>query len=228
MPTLGNNLSAMLSLAGYSQQAQLPNALGQGARIINQVARMMMREARLSEQNQYLRFLPLNSPQKEQPIPSITDPTSIVTVELVTDSVNDSRADVDIVSRPELNAREGQGGYSCARFGSPTRIRFSWNPAESSDTIYIGYEVLPVTDAGDMGDIPRLPESFHDVLQVRSAILFREVVMEKAVGPHLIEMRDRLDEQWETWCMRDAEERPVQRPAFGSLDFDDPMAGSWF
>lgn len=223
MPTLGNNIDSALSLAGYNSPAQLPNALGQCARIINQVARMMMREARLSEENQYLRFATLNSPQKELTVPSIVDCTSICTVELLTDSTNDSRRDIDIVSRVDLNAKEARGDYACARFGSPTRIRFTWNPSESADTIYVGYETLPVTDTGDMGDIPRLPESFHDALQVRGAILFRENIMEKATSPSLLEMRDQLDRQWKTWCDRSAEEGVTIKPGAGSLDYGDPF-----
>lgn len=227
MPSLSSNLDAVLSLAGYSQQAQLPNALGQGARIINQVVRMMMREARLSDQNQYLRFLPLNSPQKEQSIPSIVDPNSICTVELVSDSINDSRTDIDIVGRLDLNLKEERGEYACARFGSPTKIRFSWDPSLSNDVIYVGYEVLPITDTGDMGDIPRLPESYHDVIVYRAAALFRETVLGKECTPVFLETVERLEKQWTAYVDRSAEERPTIRPAFGSLDYGDPFE-QWF
>lgn len=227
MPTLSSNLDAMLALAGYNQSARLPNALGQGARIINQVARMMMREARLSDQNQYLKFLPLNSPQKEQSIPSIVDPNSICTVELLTDSVNDSRCDVDIVGRLDLNLKEERGERAAARFGHPTKIRFSWDPSLSADTIYIGYEVLPVTDTG-MTSTPLIPESHHDCLIYRAAAIFKETILGKDCTPVFLDTMEKLEKQWTIWCDRDAEERPTQKPGFGSLDFGDPFEqGYW-
>lgn len=228
MPTLSENGSAALMLAGYAESAQLPNATGTIFRIINQVARMMMREARLSEENQYLRFAPLNSPQKEQLVPLIVDCMSICTVELLTDLITDTRADIDIVSRVDLNAKEEQGVYACARFGSPTRIRFSWDPSLSGDTILIGYESLPPTDVGDMSDVPRLPESFHDCIVYRSAALFKETVLGKECTSIFLETMGRIEEQWKTWCDRGAEERPTVKPGFGSLDWGDPMEGSWF
>src|SRR5882757_10063220 len=103
MPSLSANQSAVLDLCGGVSAVSNPNLLGKTARIINQVCRMMMREARLSEQNQYIRFLTLNSPLKELTIPSILDPNSIVTVELPYDSVNDSRSDIPIVDRVDIN-----------------------------------------------------------------------------------------------------------------------------
>lgn len=209
-------------LAGYVESAQLPNALGQGARIINQIARTMMREARLSDQNQYLRFVTLNSPQKEVSVPSITDPNSICTVELLADSVNDSRIDVDLVGRLDLNRKEEEGRYAAARFGRPTTMRFSWNPSDAAETIYVGYEVIPVTDTG-MTSNPLIPESYHDVLVYRSAAIFKETILQKDCTPVFLDMMERLEKQWATRCGRSPEERPTQRPAFGSLDHGDPF-----
>lgn len=225
MPSLSSNVSAVLDLAGGSSTDH-PNIIGKTARVVNQIARMMMREARLSEQNQYLRFLTLNSPAKESGIPSISDVNSIVMVELLTDSVSDVRCDVQIVDRLDLNLKEDQGRYACARFGNPTRIRFSWNPSESSETIYVGYEALP-TDADQMSSIPSLPESFHDVLQFRSAALIKETVLGQACTPVFLDTMNRAERQWEKWAMRDAEERPMQKPGFGDLDMDDAME-VWF
>lgn len=227
MPTLSSNLDAMLGLAGYNQSAQLPNALGQGARIINQVARMMMREGRLSDQNQYLKFAVLNSPQKEVSIPQIVDPNSICTVELLTDSVNDSRRDVDLVGRLDLNRKEERGDYAAARFGHPTKMRFSWNPSDLGETIYVGYEVLPVTDTG-MTSAPLIPESYHDCLVYRGAAIFKETILNKECTPVFLDTLKTLEKQWTKWCSRSAEERPTVRPGFGSLDFGDPFEGGWY
>lgn len=179
-----------------------------------------MREARLSEQNQYLKFLPLTSPSRESSIPSISDPNSICTVELQVDSVNDTRVDIPIVGRLDLNTQEG---YACARFGRPTKIRFSWDPSLSSDVIYVGYENIPLVSETDMASIPALPESFHDCLQYRSAALVMETILGREPGKVLIDTTERIEEQWSDWCGRDAEERPTQKPGFGSLDYDDPM-----
>lgn len=223
MPSLSENGSAALMLAGYVESAQLPNAIGTIFRIINQIARMMMRESRLSEQNQYLKHLPLNSPQKEQPIPSIVDPNSICSVEYLVDSTNDVRVDVDIVGRMDLNLKEARGDFACARFGNPTRLRFSWDPSLSGDTLYVGYEVLPPTDVGDMGDVPRLPESYHDVLVYRAAALFRETVLNKECTPVFLDTMKKIEDQWTQWTDRSAEERSTVKPAFGSLDMGDPF-----
>lgn len=186
-----------------------------------------MREARMSDQNQYLRFVTLNSPQKEVSIPQIVDCNSVCTVEIVVDSVNDSRQDVDLVGRLDLNRKEERGDYAAARFGHPTRMRFSWNPSESNDTIYVGYEVLPVTDTG-MTSTPLIPESHHDCLVYRSAAIFKETILGKECTPVFLEMLERLERQWTKWSDRSAEERPTIKPGAGSLDYDDPMAGSWF
>jgi hypothetical protein len=159
MPSLSSNLSATLDLCNSPNASEYPNILGKAARVLGQVARMMMREARLSDQNQYLRFLTLNSPTKEQSIPSIIDPNSICTVELLVDSTSDTRVDVPIVGRLDLNEREAEGNRACARFGRPTTIRFTWNPSESADTLYVGYEVLP-TDASQMSDVPASAREF--------------------------------------------------------------------
>jgi hypothetical protein len=224
MPTLSNHISAVLDLCGNPAASKYPNVVGQSARIINQVARTMMREARLSDQNQYLRFLTLNSPTKEKAIPSISDPNSICTVELLVDSATDSRVDVPIIGRLELNANENR--YACARFGRPTTLRFTWNPADAGDTLYVGYETLP-TDASQMGDIPNLPESFHDGIDYRAAALLKETILEQVCTPVFLDTMNKIEKQWSHWTKRDAEERPVQRPAFGSLDYSDPMEG-WY
>lgn len=187
---------------------------------------MMMREARLSGQNQYLRFLTLNSPTKETSIASITDPDSVCTVELVVDSTNDVRADVAIVGRLDLNIKEAEGAYACARFGRPTTMRFTWNPAESADTIYVGYETLP-TDAARMGDIISLPESFHDCLEYGAAAIVKETILGEVCTPVFLATMREMKNQWREWAKRDAEERPVQRPGFGDLDFEDSMAMGW-
>ncbi|SRR6266536_4277496 len=228
MPTLSENISASLDLCQAVSSVKYPNLIGKTGRIINGIARAMMREARLSDQNQYLNFLALTSPQKEQMVPSITDPSSICTVELLTDSVNDTRRDIQIVEREDLNA---QIGLACARFGNPTRLRFTWNPATQpisglgSDTIYVGYEVLP-PDAG-LTDIPNLPESFHDCLQYRAAGIVSERILGQVNGPVFLDTMRIIEQQWEEWCKRNAEERPVISPGFGDLDADDSF-GVWF
>ena len=222
MPTVSNILSATLGLCGTVDTTAHPNLIGQTARVINQISRLMMQEARLSDQNQYLRFLTLNSPTKEVAIPSIIDPNSIVTCELLVDDVTDSRQDIDIVGRLELNANEDRGTYAVARFANPTRLRFTWNPSESADTLYIGYEVLPVSDVA-MADTPRLPESFHDVLTYRSAAIIRETMLGLANTPVFLDTLAKFDSQWMRWCRRDSEERPIIKPGFGSLDYGDPM-----
>lgn len=183
---------------------------------------MMMREARLSEQNQYIRFLSLNAPSKECSIPSIVDPNSIVTCEILVDSVTDTWDDVQIVDRVDINAQESGGRRAVARFGRPTKLRFTWDPSLSSDTLRIGYENLPV-DASQPNDIPNLPEDFHDCLTYRSAAILTETILGKSPGPVFMDMMGRIERQWSQWCGRDAEERPIQRPGFGSIDTDDPM-----
>lgn len=222
MPSLSANLSACLDLCGGVSSTEHPNIQGQSARILNQVARMMMREARLSEQNQYLRFLSLDSPSKEIGIPSISDPNSICTVELLSDDVNDTRIDIPIVGRLELNVKEEQGAIACARFGRPTRLRFTWNPSESSDQLYVGYEVLPA-DADQMSSIAALPESFHDTLVYRSAALVKETILTGEMGPVFMDTMSKIEEQWSQWCRRDADERPGIKPGAGMVDYGDPM-----
>ena len=226
MPSLSSSIDGALVLCGDFDATLHHNLIGKTARIVNQIARMMMREARLSEQNQYLRFLTLTSPTKEQSIASISDPNSICTVELLSDDVNDSRTDVPIIDRLDLNKREERGEYCCARFGSPTKIRFTWNPSENNDTIYVGYEVLP-SDSTQLTSIPNMPESFHDVLQYRSAAIVRETILEKANTPVFLDTMKSAEDQWLRWCKRDGEQRPTQRPAHGSLDTGD-MVGDWF
>lgn len=221
MPIVAESISAALDLCGVVDPAQYPNIVGKSHRIANQVARIMMREARLSEQNQYLRFLTLNSPSKEQAIPSIVDPNSICTVEVLSDVTTDSRADVEIVSRLELNQREEQGRYACARFGSPTRIRFTWNPSDVADTVYVGYELIP-TDS-QMSDTPSLPESFHDCISYRAAALIKETILNQECTKVFLDTMNRMEKQWKDWCDRSSEERVIIKPGFGDLDTDDAM-----
>lgn len=227
MPNLAENISGTLELAGVTDSTSYPNCLGRTGRIINQVARMMMREARLGDQNQYLQFKKLSSPGREQIVGSILDPNSICTVEIQSDQTSDSRIDIDIVSRTDLNIKEQNGQRAVARFGSPTRLRFSWDPSLSNDTVYVGYEALP-EDATDRTSIPNLPESFHDCLQYRSAALVRETLMGKECGQVFLDTMERVEGQWSQWCKRDAEERPTVKPGFGSLDYGDPMEGTWW
>lgn len=229
MPSLSQNVSAVLDLANASQ-VQDGNLLGKTARIVNQIARGMMREARLSGQNQYLKFLTLSSPSREQPVPTISDPNSIVTCELLVDAVYDYRVDIQLVDRVELNSMESSGRRSCARFGRPTTLRFSWSPDSfpisglGSDTIYIGYENIPITPDTEMNAIPPLPEAFHDVLVYRGAALVMETILDKAPGKVFTDTMERFEKQWEEWINRDAEERPVTKRGFGNLDYyDDPM-----
>jgi|SRR5882724_999597 len=233
MPNLSSNIAAALDLAGVSgPAAQYPNLLGRTGRIVNQVARAMMREARLSDQNQYIKFLPLTSPSKETSIPSISDPNSICLVELLTDSVNDGRVDIQIVNRNELNVQEDNGNIVCARFGRPTKIRFTWNPDSEaisglgSDTIYVGYENIPSLSETDMNSIPALPESFHDCIQYRTAALVKETILKEPCTPIFLDMMKTIEGQWKEWTTRDAEERVVQKGAFGSLGMSD-YAGDW-
>lgn len=228
MPSLSANISAALDLAGVTgPTTQYPNIIGQSGRIVNQVARMMMREARLTDQNQYLKFLPLQSPSKETSIPSISDPNSICLVELLTDSTNDGRVDIQIVNRNELNVQEELGHFACARFARPTKIRFTWNPdiapisGIGSDTIYIGYENIPLLSETDITSIPAIPESYHDVLQYRSAALIKETILSKEIGQVFADTMKTIEGQWKEWITRDAEERVVQKGAFGSLDCSD-------
>jgi hypothetical protein len=230
MPTLSENISGAIDLAGAVSSPKTPNLLGKTGRIINQIARTMMREARLSDQNQYLKFLTLTSPSKEQAIPSITDPNSICTVELSTDLANDVRMDIPIVGRMELNASPY---LACARFGRPTRIRFTWNPSTEpisgcgADTIYVGYENL-ASDADQMSSVPNMPESFHDVLQYRTAALIKETILKETNGPVFLDTMKTIERQWQDWCSRDAEERPYVKPGFGSLDVGDYNEVWWY
>lgn len=114
--------------------------------LVRQVAwdqqRLMVNEQILSDQNWFLAVCNLGTPNSKNIAIAAPNYSQLVSVERQEPANidRDTWLDVPIVNRNDLNMEWRQSRRCAARYGTPPRMAFSWNPARYGDILRYWYE----------------------------------------------------------------------------------------
>jgi hypothetical protein len=81
----------------------------------------------------------------------------------------DTWLDVPDVNLANLNAMARDGVRACSFYGTPRRVRFSWDVRERPDFMRVWYEPT-VPDFTDLSQRPKLPDYYHSMISHRASL----------------------------------------------------------
>lgn len=213
MATFSEMLSNVRRYCGNADDVALPLYL------VRQVAwdqqRLMVNETILSDENWFLAKCNLGTPNSKDIVISAPNYSVLVSVERL-EPANQDRdlwLDVPIVDRNDLNMQWRQGRKCAARYGTPPRMAFSWNPSQWQDTIRYWYE--PTIGDNVLAAQPNVFSQCVTLLTFLTARGCRQLIN----LPELAFIEDSIQlgwEQFEKFARRTPEERPFfKQRAYG-------------
>jgi hypothetical protein len=166
---------------------------------------------------------PFSPTDIEIPVPASWAFGDPAIVEIATDSDETDWDPIQIVSRDMLETFEQSGTMAVCFFGTPARMRFSWDPTQDSRRIRILYdEILSDPQAID-SDISTIPDYFVPMVAARVALDCLADVLERAPereaslavrGERLLTRLREFEKLWDAKRLGPKKQGVTFRPAF--------------
>jgi len=190
---------------------------------IHEALKFYWADLELSDRNFTLKpwiFLPTDQEMAVSPALAFGKPAI---AEIATDSSETDWNSIDIVDFQDLELFEREGQRAVAFFGSPTRLRFSFDPTVTAQRVKVSYDEILLEPQAIDAQIAALPAYYIPMVGARAAldcmadVVERDPSREAAIQireARLIKRLEEWDKKFENWCATPNQQGPTTRPAF--------------
>lgn len=152
-------------------------------------------------------------------------PVSVEIRDVNSDTETDWQA-IPILNATDLALASRDAGKGVAFYGTPTRIRFSFDPIEDWEIeARLWYEPLS-REPEAFADSPNMSQAFHSMIKIRAALLCIPLMSKADESPLVTTLSTQLaqwERKWNSWINIDRNAIPIQK-----RDFRGPRGrGDW-